>query len=86
MTTTEDIKKQILQYLVRHPQAMDSVKGIAQWWIARQVIEGRIDEVFEAISLLATDGLVKENTKLDGTVVYSLNRDRLVDIKKMTET
>ena len=28
------LAKTVMEYLQRHPQAMDSVEGIAKWWIA----------------------------------------------------
>jgi hypothetical protein len=33
--------KSVMEYLQKHPQAMDTVDGIAEWWIAGE--ESRID-------------------------------------------
>jgi hypothetical protein len=28
----------ILAYLAEHPQAMDTIEGIAEWWVRRQEV------------------------------------------------
>jgi hypothetical protein len=35
----ETLERVLLQYLAEHPRAMDSVEGIAQWWL----VEGYVD-------------------------------------------
>jgi hypothetical protein len=32
-----DAAKKILDYLHRHPQAMDTVDGVAQWWVKKDI-------------------------------------------------
>ena len=54
----------ILNYLQAHPDAKDSAKGIAQWWVSED--EGLVEE---ALSLL-----VKEKAIGRRGEVYSLER------------
>lgn len=49
----------ILRYLLRHPQARDSVEGIAQWWLLAQRVEDEVENVKEALDLLIREGLVE---------------------------
>ena len=34
----DQVAKDILAYLAEHPQAMDTLEGIAEWWLMRQHI------------------------------------------------
>ncbi len=49
----------ILRYLLRHPDARDSVEGIAQWWLLAQRVEDEVENVKEALDLLIQEGLVE---------------------------
>jgi DNA-binding MarR family transcriptional regulator len=63
---------QILDYLRRHPQAKDSVEGIAQFWVSADPIEVR-----RALDRLVDMNLVerRSNAAMD---LYSMSDDRLV--------
>ena len=45
----EKIKRKIVQYLIRFPNARDSVEGIAHWWLNddEKEVEGVITELVE---------------------------------------
>jgi hypothetical protein len=61
---------QILDYLRRHPQAKDSVEGIAQFWVSADPIEVR-----RALDRLVDMNLVerRSNAAMD---LYSMSDDR----------
>ena len=63
---------QILDYLRSHPQAKDSVEGIAQFWVSADPVEVR-----RALDRLVDMKLVEKrsNTAMD---LYSMSDDRLV--------
>ena len=50
----------ILAYLAEHPQAMDSVEGIAQWWLMRQQIRVNVMKLTQVLGELTERGLVEE--------------------------
>jgi len=56
----EEIAQSILAYLAEHPQAMDSVEGIAQWWIMRQQIRVNVMKLTQVLRQLSETGLVEE--------------------------
>ena len=56
----EELAEIILAYLAEHPQAMDSVEGIAQWWIPRQQIRVTVTTLMRALQGLTEKGLVEE--------------------------
>ncbi len=49
----------ILRYLLKHPEARDSIEGIAEWWLLAQRVEDEVDNVKEALELLIEEGLVE---------------------------
>jgi hypothetical protein len=63
---------QILDYLRRHPQAKDSVEGIAQFWVSADPVEVR-----RALERLVDRKLVEKCTKA-AMDLYSMSEDRLV--------
>jgi hypothetical protein len=53
--TVEDVEHVILAYFDRHPRAMDTAEGIAEWWllpIAIQIVQ-------RALERLESRGLVQ---------------------------
>lgn len=56
----EELAEAILAYLAEHPQAMDSVEGIAQWWIPRQQIYVNVTTLMRALQGLTEKGLLEE--------------------------
>ena len=64
---------QILSYLSTHPNAQDTVEGIAEWWGMEQRIRCMIREVKQPLAELVVQGLVLERTGRDGRVYYRVN-------------
>jgi Fe2+ or Zn2+ uptake regulation protein len=63
---------QILDYLRRHPQAKDSVEGIAQFWVSADPIEVR-----RALDQLVDMKLVEKRSSA-AMDLYSMSEERLV--------
>jgi hypothetical protein len=51
----------ILGYLDDHPTAMDTLDGIAEWWVLRQQIEIEVRRVSRVLAALVSDGLIEEH-------------------------
>ena len=65
----------VLDYLVRHPGAQDTVEGIAEWWVLEQQAARVVTGVEAALSdLVAKDFLVARAS--GGRTYYRLNRDK----------
>ena len=58
-------------YLATHPEAADSVEGIARWWVGRGGVEAGIEDVQGALEQLVEAGSVQARTLPDGERVYS---------------
>jgi hypothetical protein len=49
----------VLGYLQEHPHAMDTLDGIADWWLPRHWVRVEVDRVAEALRILEERGLVE---------------------------
>lgn len=77
------IARAILNYLREHPDAQDTLAGIAEWWLPEEKIKTRIVVVREALTQLVDEGLVLERTGKDSQTHYRINGDRLKEIGKL---
>jgi hypothetical protein len=80
-----DIARQILAYLVEHPQARDTLEGILHWWLLEQQIKRWTPQVQEAIVELVAQGWLRESKGRDGQVHYRVNRRKAQQIRAMLE-
>jgi hypothetical protein len=74
------LQKDILRYLVRHPDAKDTVDGIMQWWLSGAYLGLREDELTAALDELARKGWLTVATHGASATVYGLNRPRLDEV------
>jgi hypothetical protein len=75
------IAADIFAYLLEHPQAQDTLEGIAQWWLMEQRIKQVISEVKSAIEELVHEGLVLEQEGADGQARYRINLENRAQIR-----
>lgn len=70
----EILSRKILNYLIKHPQAGDTLEGIATWWLEQQRIEEIVDEVAEALDVLIKKGRVQALESQSGVTIYKLKK------------
>jgi len=66
------LAKQILEYLVSHPQASDTAEGVRDWWLADSTPSSL--ELRAALQKLVADGSLVEHQMADGSTVYCARR------------
>ena len=69
----------ILDYLVRHPGAKDTMEGVINWWIAKPCPDERIAS--EALEALVTRGWILKRAT-SSHPIYSLNQAHLNEIRE----
>jgi len=74
--TKEQLADEILRYLIDHPNAQDTLKGVVTWWLLEPTIKRRTALVKEVLDKLADDGLVIAQQGMDSQTLYKLNRRR----------
>jgi len=52
------VARAISHYLQAHPDAADTLEGIAQWWLLRECTERKLTEVEHAIAILLAEGSI----------------------------
>lgn len=67
---TSELAAEIASYLRNHPDAADTVEGVAQWWLARQRYESALPRVEQALEHLVATGQATRRRTADGTVLY----------------
>lgn len=71
-----EIEEAVLSFLDRHPQAADTLEGIANWWLPQQryvTAEARIEAVLRQ---LVMEGALQMRRLPDGTPIYTRNHER----------
>ncbi len=71
-----DLATEILQYLLRHPAAEDTIEGIVHWWLVEERLFQAMSQVRGALAQLHQEGLVISRTLTDGRVLYRLDPNR----------
>jgi hypothetical protein len=63
------LREWVLGYLAHNPTAMDTLDGIAEWWIRRQQIEVEVRHVSNVLAKLVREGVLEEFQQ-GGVVFY----------------
>ncbi|HLF86223.1 MAG TPA: hypothetical protein VI584_04005 [Nitrospiria bacterium] len=74
--------REILSYLVEHPEAKDTAEGIMKWWLSKGSTEREKDEVQDAIDFLVAKGWLAMREIADSKKIYGVERERLEEIKE----
>jgi Fe2+ or Zn2+ uptake regulation protein len=68
------VAQAILDYLRKHPEAQDTLAGIAAWWLSEDDINNRTATVKEALNELASAGLIDEYEGKDSQTSYRITK------------
>jgi Fe2+ or Zn2+ uptake regulation protein len=74
------VAQAILDYLRKHPDAQDTLAGIAEWWLPQDDINNRTATVKEALDELAAAGLISEHEGKDAQISYRITKQGLQDL------
>jgi len=64
----------IRRYLWEHPNAADTLEGIARWWLSGNSANVLLTDVEDALKQLVSRGEVVRQTLSDGTGIYERNK------------
>jgi hypothetical protein len=77
------IAKSILSYLLEHPDAQDTLAGIAEWWLPEEKTKTQLAIVKDALDQLVAQELVLERRSKDLQTHYRINDQRLKEIERL---
>lgn len=72
--------REILSYLVEHPDAKDTIEGIMKWWLSKGNTEREKDEIQEAIDFLVAKGWLVMREIADSKKIYGVEMVRMEQI------
>lgn len=78
-----EIARAILRYLRAHPDAKDTLEGIAQWWLLREWTEKTVAEVEGTVADLLSKGLLVERHRQGLSTYYWLNESKKDEISQI---
>ena len=70
------IAYEVLQYLMDHPDAQDTLEGIVGWWLLERTVKQQTLSVKQALSILVADKLVLARRGVDTKIHYKINGRR----------
>jgi hypothetical protein len=68
------VEQEILEYFVRHPEAADTLDGVARWRLLDEAIHRSVEETEAALLSLVAQGLLCETRHPGGAAIFSLDR------------
>ena len=80
-----EIARAILRYLEIHPDAKDTLEGIAKWWLWLELNDQLRGEVEKAVSLLVSRGFILETRREGVPTYYKLNPEKRKDLSILLE-
>lgn len=83
MPIENEIARDILAYLVEHPEAQDTLDGITRWWLLEQKIKYKTEMIQEALEELENSGLICLRKIENSRTGYRINQERVDAIKKL---
>ena len=84
-TKETDTARAILNYLHGHPDAKDTLEGIAQWWLLREWAERKYHQIESSLSDLVVRGLVIERRREGMPPYYWLNHAKQDEISQIID-
>ena len=66
-----EVQMEILGYLDEHPNAVDSLEAIQQWWLLQRVARNSHSRIRQALDQLVDARLVERRVLSDGHEVYA---------------
>jgi hypothetical protein len=65
------LAQEIEAYLAAHPDAADTMDGIARWWLPRQRLEDAMHKIEQALAYLAAHGRIGTRRLGSGEQVFT---------------
>jgi hypothetical protein len=73
-TDLEQVVAAVKEHLSEHPNAADTLEGIASWWLSTRYPSVPRSLVEQALTKLEDEAFVTARRVANGTVIYALNK------------
>jgi hypothetical protein len=72
--SVEQVIREILQYLIEHPDAKDTPEGISKWWRPSGRSDWRYEDIQSALDELASKGWLTMRSSSPPQKIYGFNK------------
>lgn len=72
-----------MRYFVEHPQALDSLEGVARWRLLQQRIEETVAETEAALEWLVEKGLLQRVDVAYGPPLFRADETSEADVERL---
>jgi hypothetical protein len=79
--SNEKVTREILGYLLEHPDAKDTVDGVIKWWLPEDLVDRGKKTVQEVLEILVSRGWLTERNVTSSEKIYGMKKDRLEEIE-----
>ena len=77
------VAKEILSYLLRNPEAADSLTEIARWRLMEEAVRRSVESTQAALDWLIAEGYVNEEARMGTNSLFRLNPERRGDAEAL---
>ncbi len=81
--STLPIAKEILSYLLRNPEAADSLTELARWRLVQEAVRRSVENTQAALDWLIAEGYVSEEVRTGTESLFRLNPERRKDAESL---
>jgi hypothetical protein len=75
-----ELEEDIMNYLLDHPEAKDTLDGIQRWWVLEQRVKREMAQVEKAVTRLIQREWLLVRRGVDSQVHYRLNPAKTAEI------
>ena len=68
------LRKEIIDYLRKNPNAGDSLEGVMNWWLSQRNKKPDVAEIEQVLEQLIAEGSVRKVSLVGGTILYRKNK------------
>ena len=83
--SSEAVAREILDYFLRHPEAADSLTGVARWRLLEQAVERSVATTETALQWLLEQGYLRQRQIAGGERIFQLNPEKRRDAELFLE-
>jgi hypothetical protein len=73
---------EILDYLVRQPEAQDTIEGILHWWVLDACVRKWAPKIADTVAQLVEQGFLEQKRSADGNVFYRVSPHYLATLRQ----
>jgi hypothetical protein len=77
----ETVVREVLNYFLRNPQAVDNLEGIARWRLLDEVVRRKVEETRKALEWLVRQKYLSKTMVPGGAPVFIINPDNIAKAK-----